>query len=125
MKCIEALPPAGSSTTASVVHADGAISVAKRQRSIRSGICRASPNDSASQRNRPAPRPVRADRRHVSRAGHPPDLEVFLPPIGGTTVYMFGDPELAFRSTLTTCRVHDECNGSDVFGSDICTCRPI
>ena len=21
-------------------------------------------------------------------------------------------------------RVHDECNGSDVFGSDICTCRP-
>jgi GTP cyclohydrolase II len=20
--------------------------------------------------------------------------------------------------------VHDECNGSDVFGSDICTCRP-
>jgi GTP cyclohydrolase II len=22
------------------------------------------------------------------------------------------------------CRVHDECNGSDVFGSDICTCRP-
>ena len=23
-----------------------------------------------------------------------------------------------------TVRVHDECNGSDVFGSDICTCRP-
>jgi GTP cyclohydrolase II len=23
-----------------------------------------------------------------------------------------------------TARVHDECNGSDVFGSDICTCRP-
>ncbi|MFC7610541.1 hypothetical protein [Teichococcus aestuarii] len=22
------------------------------------------------------------------------------------------------------CRIHDECNGSDVFGSDICTCRP-
>jgi hypothetical protein len=21
-------------------------------------------------------------------------------------------------------RIHDECNGSDVFGSDICTCRP-
>ncbi len=20
--------------------------------------------------------------------------------------------------------MHDECNGSDVFGSDICTCRP-
>jgi GTP cyclohydrolase II len=27
------------------------------------------------------------------------------------------------RRTLA-CRVHDECNGSDVFGSDICTCRP-
>jgi GTP cyclohydrolase II len=26
--------------------------------------------------------------------------------------------------TRFTCRVHDECNGSDVFGSDICTCRP-
>jgi GTP cyclohydrolase II len=25
---------------------------------------------------------------------------------------------------MITCRVHDECNGSDVFGSDICTCRP-
>jgi GTP cyclohydrolase II len=54
-----------------------------------------------------------------------PDLEVFLPPIGGTTVYLFGDVEkLAVPSTLITCRVHDECNGSDVFGSDICTCRP-
>ena len=25
---------------------------------------------------------------------------------------------------LLQVRVHDECNGSDVFGSDICTCRP-
>src|SRR5207245_8525495 len=25
---------------------------------------------------------------------------------------------------IVACRVHDECNGSDVFGSDICTCRP-
>lgn len=54
-----------------------------------------------------------------------PDLEVFLPPIGGTTVYIFGDPtDLADRSKPLACRVHDECNGSDVFGSDICTCRP-
>jgi GTP cyclohydrolase II len=53
------------------------------------------------------------------------DLEVFLPPIGGTTVYIFGDPkDLADRSKPLACRVHDECNGSDVFGSDICTCRP-
>jgi GTP cyclohydrolase II len=54
-----------------------------------------------------------------------PDLHVFLPPIGGTTVYLFGDPEkLADPRTRITFRVHDECNGSDVFGSDICTCRP-
>ena len=54
-----------------------------------------------------------------------PDLQVFLPPIGGTTVYLFGDvAKLADPRTTITCRVHDECNGSDVFGSDICTCRP-
>jgi len=53
------------------------------------------------------------------------DLEVFLPPIGGQTVYIFGDPaDLADTAKPLTCRVHDECNGSDVFGSDICTCRP-
>jgi GTP cyclohydrolase II len=52
-----------------------------------------------------------------------PDLSVFLPPIGGMTLYIFGDPEALGRRKLT-CRVHDECNGSDVFGSDICTCRP-
>jgi GTP cyclohydrolase II len=54
-----------------------------------------------------------------------PDLGVLLPPIGGTTVYFFGEVErLAEPSTVIACRVHDECNGSDVFGSDICTCRP-
>ena len=54
-----------------------------------------------------------------------PDLEVLLPPIGGTTVYFFGEIErLAEPSRVIACRVHDECNGSDVFGSDICTCRP-
>jgi GTP cyclohydrolase II len=53
------------------------------------------------------------------------DLEVFLPPIGGQTVYIFGDPhDLANPKVELTARVHDECNGSDVFGSDICTCRP-
>ena len=53
------------------------------------------------------------------------DLDVFLPPIGGTTVYLFGDPALLGRlETRIACRIHDECNGSDVFGSDICTCRP-
>jgi len=54
-----------------------------------------------------------------------PDMQVFLPPIGGTTIYLFGDvTKLADPRTRITCRVHDECNGSDVFGSDICTCRP-
>ena len=53
------------------------------------------------------------------------DLEVFLPPIGGQTVYIFGNPrDLANPDIELTARVHDECNGSDVFGSDICTCRP-
>jgi GTP cyclohydrolase II len=53
------------------------------------------------------------------------DLEVFLPPIGGQTVYIFGSPaDLANPEVELTARIHDECNGSDVFGSDICTCRP-
>lgn len=53
------------------------------------------------------------------------DLEVFLPPIGGQTLYIFGDArDLANPEIELTARVHDECNGSDVFGSDICTCRP-
>ncbi len=53
------------------------------------------------------------------------DLEVFLPPIGGATVYMIGDiTSIPDRSKPLAVRVHDECNGSDVFGSDICTCRP-
>jgi len=54
-----------------------------------------------------------------------PDLSVFLPPIGGMTVYFFGDiTSINDPKKELTCRVHDECNGSDVFGSDICTCRP-
>lgn len=54
-----------------------------------------------------------------------PDLKVFLPPIGGITVYIFGEPDaVADERRHLSCRVHDECNGSDVFGSDICTCRP-
>lgn len=54
-----------------------------------------------------------------------PDLKVWLPPIGSSTAYIFGNPQdLADTKVELTCRVHDECNGSDVFGSDICTCRP-
>ena len=53
------------------------------------------------------------------------DMQVFLPPIGGATVYIVGEAAaLADPRRRVACRVHDECNGSDVFGSDICTCRP-
>ncbi|MDB9526366.1 GTP cyclohydrolase II [Oscillatoria sp. CS-180] len=54
-----------------------------------------------------------------------PDLEVFLPPIGGHTVYILGDLDaITDPERPLAVRIHDECNGSDVFGSDICTCRP-
>ena len=53
------------------------------------------------------------------------DIDVFLPPIGGLTAYMFGDVSTIHNPEVElSCRIHDECNGSDVFGSDICTCRP-
>ncbi|RYP42313.1 hypothetical protein DL767_000235 [Monosporascus sp. MG133] len=53
------------------------------------------------------------------------DIKVFLPPIGGLTVYCFGDPaKMSDEKSRLALRIHDECNGSDVFGSDICTCRP-
>ncbi|KAK3351646.1 GTP cyclohydrolase N terminal-domain-containing protein [Neurospora tetraspora] len=53
------------------------------------------------------------------------DIKVFLPPIGGLTVYCFGDPaKMSDPSKKLALRIHDECNGSDVFCSDICTCRP-
>jgi GTP cyclohydrolase II len=54
-----------------------------------------------------------------------PDLKILLPPIGSTSVYIFGDVSaISDPKKELTVRVHDECNGSDVFGSDICTCRP-
>ncbi|RYO90192.1 hypothetical protein DL764_008479 [Monosporascus ibericus] len=50
------------------------------------------------------------------------DIKVFLPPIGGLTVYCFGDPaKMSDEKSRLALRIHDECNGSDVFGSDICT----
>jgi GTP cyclohydrolase II len=53
------------------------------------------------------------------------DLKVLLPPIGGHTLYFFGDVStIGNPDVKLSCRLHDECNGSDVFGSDICTCRP-
>lgn len=54
-----------------------------------------------------------------------PDIKVFLPPIGGLTCYIFGPAErVSDPNVRLALRIHDECNGSDVFQSDICTCRP-
>jgi GTP cyclohydrolase II len=54
-----------------------------------------------------------------------PDLNIFLPPIAGQTIYLFGSlSTLEDPARPIAVRVHDECSGSDVFGSDICTCRP-
>ncbi|KNZ55182.1 GTP cyclohydrolase II [Puccinia sorghi] len=48
------------------------------------------------------------------------DLKTYLPPIGGLTIYIFGDPNfVSDPSKELTLRVHDECNGSDVFGSSV------
>jgi len=53
------------------------------------------------------------------------DIKVFLPPVGGLTVYIFGDvTKIRDQDTEIAVRVHDSCCGSDVFGTDICTCRP-
>jgi len=54
-----------------------------------------------------------------------PAVRTFIPAVGGATIYTFGDARmLRDPRTETVVRVHDECIGSDVFGSDICSCRP-
>lgn len=54
-----------------------------------------------------------------------PKYRTYLPSVGGLCVYIFGDVrKLALASTEVAVRVHDACCGSDVFGTDICTCRP-
>ena len=54
-----------------------------------------------------------------------PAVKTFLPAVGGFTIYAFGDVrKVRDPATEIAVRVHDECIGSDVFGSDICTCRP-
>lgn len=54
-----------------------------------------------------------------------PNNTLYLPAIGGTTLYIIGDPNaISDPEREVACRPHDECNGSDVFGTDICTCRP-
>ena len=62
------------------------------------------------------------------RVGNPMLLDksydTYLPQIGGTTIYIFGDYNNRTSETKIAARVHDECSGSDTFGKDICTCRP-
>mmetsp|Transcript_57378 Transcript_57378/g.134548 ORF Transcript_57378/g.134548 Transcript_57378/m.134548 type:complete len:825 (+) Transcript_57378:48-2522(+) len=54
-----------------------------------------------------------------------PNVRTYIPAVGGCTVYSFGDArKIRDPSTEVVVRVHDECIGSDVFGSDICSCRP-
>ena len=53
-----------------------------------------------------------------------PTMDTFFPQIGGTTIYIFGDYNNRTPDTKIAARIHDECNGSDCFGTDICTCRP-
>ena len=54
-----------------------------------------------------------------------PNVKTYLPAVGGLTIYTFGDArKLKDEKTEVCVRVHDECIGSDVFGSDICSCRP-
>jgi GTP cyclohydrolase II len=77
------------------------------------------------ERGRPAPRAVRGNRRHVPRARHaqrPRGLPAAHRRADAVRVRRRRD--LANPAVTLTARVHDECNGSDVFGSDICTCRP-
>ena len=53
------------------------------------------------------------------------ELKVFLPPVSGSSMMIFGDIEkIRDPKTVITARTHDECNGSDVTGYDICSCRP-
>lgn len=52
------------------------------------------------------------------------EFDTFFPQIGGSTVYLFGDFNARTPETKVAARVHDECSGSDTFGTDICTCRP-
>src|SRR6478735_7421898 len=82
-----------------------------------------------------AARRVRADGDIVSARGSVRVMKAAIDPVwylpGIAERFGLGEAELrrglheqTDGMTPLACRVHDECNGSDVFGSDICTCRP-
>src|SRR5438105_53407 len=77
----------------------------------------------------PGHRPDLTDTAPAALIGpHPqwtePGRIVSLAPYGHLVGELFAEAIRAGPETRMACRVHDECNGSDVFGSDICTCRP-
>ncbi len=49
------------------------------------------------------------------------DLEAFCHPLAESQFIL---SVISDSHKPVAVRVHDECNSSDVFGSDICTCRP-
>ena len=55
-----------------------------------------------------------------------PDLQVFLPPIGGITVYMMGDvfQDWGQKNAKLPAVFMMNATVQMCFGSDICTCRP-
>ena len=78
------------------------------------------------QHHRSPPRLVRANRRDVSRVGDTIRIArcSCRRSAGCRSICSATRENSAVPETSIACRVHDECNGSDVFGSDICTCRP-
>ena len=119
-------PPRQASSRTAGSSPRPARSTAPRSRSSRSGTCRASPRAAASSESEPAPPSVRADRRHVPRAGDAARPQgVPAADRRPHRLYLRRPRQRSpIRPRKVACRVHDECNGSDVFGSDICTCRP-
>lgn len=53
-----------------------------------------------------------------------PDIELFLPPIDGPNIHIYGDPEkLRYASTPVVARSHDFCRDGDNYAMR-CTCAP-
>lgn len=54
-----------------------------------------------------------------------PDIEVFVPALAPLSILIIGDPAtIPMTDRPLVVRPHDACLFSDVFGSEICSCRP-
>ena len=87
------------------------------------GTCQAS-RSARHPGERPAPGALRADRRHVPDLVTRPDLRSLPAADRRHDLYFFGDLEARRGRNEGRLPGARRCNGSDVFGSDICTCRP-